>query len=236
MELTARDRRLIEDIVLHHVMTSQQTVALGYFSSLSRANRRLLTLVRAGLLERVTVNASFQARKALYRASKHARGSIDQRVATLLARRRCSPLQLDHSLAAVDVRIKLRDLRMDRWLAEPQCRHKYTIQRGSLTQAEDFRPDGVATFREWLVFVEVDRGTVSLARFKAKLDGYATYVRSGVLVETYGQVQPVLLVVTTGALRQRHLMHSLPSKFPMPARIHTSTSFQLIERCEELAR
>jgi hypothetical protein len=236
VELTTRDCRLIEDIALHHLMTREQIVTLGYFTSISRANRRLLTLVKSGYLERIRVNSAAEPRKALYRASQTASAAIDPRVTALLSSRRVSAMQLDHSLAVVDARIKLKTLGMDRWLAEPQCRHQYTVSQGLRRVSEDVRPDGVARFGDRLLFVEVDRGNVSLSRIKAKLQAYATYQRSGMLNETYGPIDPAILIITTATLRKRNIAGVIPHNVPFPIYVHTVTGFRACTTLSEVAR
>jgi len=236
VELTPRDRQMVEDIALHHVMTRDQIISLGYFTSISRANRRLLTLLKSGLLERVAVNASAEPRQALYRASKRVREHFDSRVVALLSSRRISPMQLDHSLAVVDTRIKLRALGMTGWLSEPQCRHRYVVSQGSVRRTEDVRPDGLARFDKRYLFIEVDRGSVSLPRIKAKLVAYGVYSRSGMMSETYGPIQPAILFVTTGLLRKRNLVGSIPDGFPMRVFVHTGLSFQACSSVTELSR
>ena len=236
MQLTTRDRKLIEDVALHHVMTREQIVRLGYFSSVSRANRRLLRLVKAGCLSRVVVTTSAEPRKAVYRASKGLHSVIDSRIVALLASRRTTAMQIDHSLAVVEVRIKLRALGVTTWMAEPQCRHQYVVSRGSARRTEDVRPDGLAKFGDKCFFVEVDRGNVSLPRIRAKFASYGEYIRSGAFGEAYGALQPAVLLVTTSARRKLSVTRQVPKHCPLPVFIHQASTFDAFSKTSEVAQ
>jgi len=232
MELTERDRRLLNDLALHRVMTRDQLIALGYFPCVKRANRRLLTLLEAGLLERVRLNHCLLPKQAVYRASHAAQSILDPRVAAVLRARGISALQLDHALSVVDARIKLLSLGAERWLAEPQCRHLFEFGG----KAIEVRPDGVAMYPGRVLLVEVDRGTVALPRMKGKLSGFAAYRRSGALARAYGEARPALLFVTAGSLRAGHLKGLEPKGFPMHLFVTTDESFRVATELGEVAR
>lgn len=234
MKITRRDRMLLNDVALHHVMTREQIVGLGYFASLQRANARLLMLRKAGLLNLVRLNPSVETRQHLYAVSRSAIDFLDARIGSLLAARSITPRHVDHSLAVVDIRIKLLGLGMASWLAEPQVRHRYSIASGSQTRTEDFRPDGLARFHNDLVFVEADRGNVSLSRMKLKLASYASYSKRGAMKATYGVNAARLLIVTTGSLRKSHLIRIVHLAGPFSVGLETYHSLAARQTIDEV--
>ncbi len=224
MRITERDRRLLADIALQQAMTREQIVRLGYFASLKRANARLLELRKAKLLRLVHLSPTMETRRHIYAVASGAAPYLDERVASLLRSRSSRPRHLEHSLAALNVRIELARLGADRWLAEPQVRHRYHLTQGARRQVGDFRPDGLAFFGKIALFVEVDQGQVSLPRLKQKLKTYREYARCGAFASTYGEMAPRLLIVTTGALRKRHISAILSVAAPVPVAVETHPS------------
>lgn len=224
MRITERDRRLLADIALQEAMTREQIVRLGYFTSLQRANARLLELRKAGLLRLVHLSPTLETRRHIYAVASGAAPYVDERVASLLRSRSSRPRHIEHSLAVVNVRLELARLGVDRWLAEPQARHRYQVAQGSRRLACDFRPDGLAMVGNAAIFIEADQGQTSLPRFREKLKTYSEYVRHGTFASTYGAKEAYLLVVTTGALRKRHLSAILSAAAPVPATVETHLS------------
>ena len=143
-------------------------------------------------------------------------------------------MQIDHSLAVVETRIKLKALGITAWMAEPQCRHQYVICQGSVRRAEDVRPDGLAKFGDQCLFVEVDRGNVSLPRIRAKFASYGEYVRSGAFGETYGAIQPAVLLITTSARRKLSVSRQVPKHCPLPVFIHQASTFDAFSKTSEV--
>lgn len=218
----ARDVDLLTDLSLHHVMTREQIIRLGYFESVSRANARLFKLRHAGLVRLVQPTDFVTSRSHLYTASQKAAQMLDNRVARVLEARSFTPRFIDHSLATVDLKCELRRLGMTAWRAETQVRHTYEVRTGTTRRVEDLRPDGLAFFGDRLVFVEVDRGHTSRPRIKAKLELYQSYLARGVFGTTYSTHSFHLLVTTTGSLRKRHLIQSKPKglHFGLSIRTH----------------
>jgi len=64
--VTARDLELFRTLAIARVLDGEQVQAVAGFVSVRRTNRRLLKLVRAGLLRRWFVGASGGGQKALY--------------------------------------------------------------------------------------------------------------------------------------------------------------------------
>lgn len=231
-----RDRAFLTDLGLHHVMTRAQVVGLGYFTSTSRANARLLQLRQARLLRRIEPSALIAAREHLYAVGRPAEAVLDTRVARLLAARSFTPRFIDHALATVNLRIALKRLGMTRWWAEPQVRHTYEVRVGASVRTEDFRPDGLALIGGLFAYVEVDRGNASRARIAAKFTSYRAYHERGLFAATFGAPSFAVLIATTGRLRKRHLLEAVPASLPFPVAVATEADINAAASFQEVVR
>lgn len=72
------------------------------------------------------------------------------------------------------------------------------------------KPDGLLLPSSLPIFIEVDLGHVSPAKFKEKLLGYSVLAHSGQCSHLYGFPAFRLLVITTGPRRSRTLTSLLP--------------------------
>lgn len=86
------------------------------------------------------------------------------------------------------------------------------------------KPDGAATFESkehrFIVFVEFDRGHVSLPQMAGVFDRYAAYWREGSFCSVYGTdcVFTVAVITTAGQRRIDHLL-KLAARSPVPVKI-----------------
>src|SRR5712691_6078196 len=69
MRLQERDKRLLRELSLMRVIDREQARIVAGFRSIMIANRRLLALVRAGLLKRFFIGTVAGGKKALYSLS-----------------------------------------------------------------------------------------------------------------------------------------------------------------------
>lgn len=207
MRLTARDVRLVRDTALSHVLSRDQAIRLGYFGSVTRANTRLRLLAREGYLR--VLDTPFHSQR-LYMAGRRAAEVAGERVAALLPGRRPSPQCLRHALFVTEVRIALAGRGYSAWRFEPQVRHAFSWG-GKEVEA---RPDGLAVQGSRFLFVEADLGHVSHPRFLLKARSYAALLASGEFRSLFVASSFEVLVVTTGALRNRRLEALLPAGPP----------------------
>ena len=214
MILTDRDRRLLKDIALSHVLSRDQILNLSYFGSVSRANRRLRSLCESGLLRQLTVPLEQQR---LYVAGAKAVMVVGERIGILIENRSSTPRFLQHALMTTDVRIALLNGGGEGWRYEQQVRDSY-FWAG---RTREFRPDGLVTSSFCVQFVEVDLGHVSRPKFARKVREYASYVASGRFLAVYGEKDKSLLVVTTGSLRRAHLSNVASGADIIPHRFMT---------------
>ncbi len=61
-------------------------------------------------------------------------------------------------------------------------------------------------------------------------------MRSGMLAETYGKVDPAVLFVTTGPQRKRHIESLIGPQMAMPVFVHTVSTFDACSSLLEVAR
>ena len=155
MQLTSRDLQILRDLALSHVLSRDQLLDLGYFTTVTRVNTRLRELIGAGLVKRLSTPFFTQS---LFVASSAAVEVVGERVAPLLAGRSGSPRFLQHSLSVTSARIVLLKRGASAWRFEQQLRTSFSVG-GKLMEV---RPDGVAVFPEkGLLAVEVDLGHVN---------------------------------------------------------------------------
>lgn len=198
MRITYRDVRLLRDLALSHALSRDQIVELGYFGSVTRVNTRLRGLRSVGFVERLETPFFSQS---LYTATKRAADVVGERVSPLLESRKGSPRFLRHALSVTNVRLAL--------LAKAEGEWRFEQQLWRKLERTEVRPDGLFVGSS-AVFVEVDLGHVSPAKFKQKLLSYQALAHSGKCQALYGFPTFRLLTVTTGELRARHLRRLLP--------------------------
>ena len=198
LKLTLRDKVLIDDLALSHVLSRDQMLELGYFGSVTRVNTRLRELAREGFV--LPLETPFFSQH-LYACGKLANDVVSSRVSKLLSARSASPRFLQHALAVTNVRIALQKRGMAEWWAEQELWRKL----GGI----EIRPDGLARLQV-PIFIEVDMGHVSPAKFQAKLLAYAALATSGECKSLYEFSDFRVLTVTTGPLRAKRLRRLLP--------------------------
>jgi hypothetical protein len=218
MMLTPRDIRLLRDCALSHVLSRDQLIALGYFSSVSRANTRTRELRKAKLL-RVLETPFFAQR--LYCVDRRAHEVLGNRIAPLVAGRSASPRFLQHALTVTNTRIALAEKGLSTWRFEQQLRASFRYA------GRDFevRPDGLAEGVGELVAIEADLGHVAPAKFREKLRAYDAFVTSGACVDAWHVPTFTLLVLTTGALRASKLKRLVPTPCSFALYCHTFKEF-----------
>ena len=197
MRLTGRDVRLVRDVALSGYLTRAQSVKLGYFGSTTRANARLLTLVRAGFLVR---HEAPYLRAHLYRAGPCAGDVLGEKVARAVASASRAPSFVRHALSVTEVRIALAG-RGFMWRFEPQV----TVAFRHAGRDLEVRPDGAGLAPGRVVLVEADMGNASLPRVAKKLDAYRAFAESGALRRSFGEAKAEILIATVGARRAASL-------------------------------
>lgn len=214
---TARDAAILLVCFEHRWLTRPQLQRLAGVPGVTRMNQRLRQLYDHGYLDRLragTVGAGLQpvylagpsAVPLLARETGLPASEIRER---LREDARAGPVLLPHDLEVNEVRIALAEgigrhqgLRLDLWLNARESFDAYTPGRA-------LRPDGY--FRFWhgdilhACFLEVDRGTANLTRWKEKAARYREYREGGFYVARY-ELQRFRVLATAPTLpRLEHL-------------------------------
>lgn len=217
MRLTTRDVTLLRDIALSHTLTRDQVIALGYFKTVTRTNRRLKQLSDIGLCKRLDTPFFTQG---LYSVTPKAADVLGDRVGTVMLGRTGSPRFIQHALSITNTRIRLMKRGAVNWKFEQQLRRWFFIAG---TRYE-VRPDGLAVIdSERQIAVEVDLGHVAPAKFEEKLNAYHAFVASGTCKEFWGVPTFRLLTLSPGKNRSESLAALTPPKCPFE---HFTTTFE----------
>jgi len=214
VRLTTRDQRLVRDLALSHVLSRDQIIKLGHFSSVTRTNARLLVLRRLDFVRRIETPFFAQS---LYMAGPMAAQITGERIALLLKDRADSPRFLQHALTVTNVRLALLAKGADSWTFEQQLRRSFTHQG----RAFEVRPDGLVLTTKGPLAIEVDLGHASLPKLAQKLAAFDLFLRSGECEVQWGFTQFNLLITTTGSLRCRHIERLIPKGLTQRCAVQT---------------
>ena len=225
MRLTERDLDILQAVYEYELLTTQQLQTL-FFPSWHTAYRRLARLYRHRLLDRkfLGMHADSVNTPALYVLDKRGVQVLRaQRGREMVWRQRLKPLSitfLEHTIAINHVRVAVAKACQDtagfalvRWQGENELKGDYdrvTIESDtgrkvnvSLIPDSYFvlqTPKGVAHF-----FLELDRGTMTVKRFKSKILAYQAYYASGAYQRRYDTRSLRILTVTSSTKRAEHL-------------------------------
>jgi len=180
---TLRDLVVLRTLVVMRVLQVDQVMAIGGFSSVRRANRRLLKLVRAGLLKRWFVGTASGGQKALYGLSPQGAALIGETRQGLIPWKQdliiTSSQFLAHQQAVNAVFIQSRFAGLPPGLA---CERWMTFHE-PLSPSVPLMPDGyLELMGESAVhpmFLEVDLGTESSRVWKRKVELYLKFALGG---------------------------------------------------------
>jgi hypothetical protein len=174
------------------------------FTSLKKANLRLLELVRAGFLRRYFVGTISGGRKAIYRLAPKGSALIGAPVRPERKIRESigNDLFLNHRLKTNSIfllvkyrPIPLPNVRFVRWASFSESLSKPT----ALIPDGYFEIDSESGIRA--IFLEVDLGTEPLHVWTRKTQRYVQFATSGEFPKLFGQTQFRVLVITDSERR-----------------------------------
>ena len=190
------------------VLDREQAKTVAAFRSTTRANVRLLTLTRAGLLRRFFLGSGANGRKALYALS--AKGAHLVGVPTRGPRRRNDEVlvadsYIQHQLSVNEIYCALKfgplppGIAFKRWIPF----------FAPLSGTARFIPDGYVELDTpsgtLAAFLEVDLGHETLRMWKQKIKNYLDFAVSGDYERQFGQTKFRVLVVGNSERR----LHSI---------------------------
>jgi hypothetical protein len=219
MRFTQRDLEIVEAVARYRVLRQDQLQRL-FFQTRSATQRVLVRLYDHGFLERQFLPVLYGRSPTLYvldrggAALLRAQGRGEAFVQNA-SRRALKHEFLEHTLAINDFRISVvlasrrTGYALVTWRSEGQLKAEFKrvertgIRTVSLIPDSYFAldtPHGQAHF-----FVEVDRGTETSERFKAKVRAYIAYHTSGEFERLYGTRSLRVLTTTSSQRRLENL-------------------------------
>jgi hypothetical protein len=196
---TSRDLLILRTLAVTRVLDVDQVIAIGGFTSVRRTNRRLLKLVRAGLLKRWFVGTASGGQKALYGLSPQSATLIGETRQGLIPWIQDSLITssqfLGHQFAVNAVFIQARFRSLPSGLS---CERWMTF-REPLSPSVPLMPDGyfelVQENASHPMFLEVDLGTESSRVWKRKVELYLKFALGGEFERMFHQQRFRVLVV-----------------------------------------
>lgn len=203
--VTSRDLDLFRALAIARVLDGEQTRVVGAFSSVRRTNRRLLKLVRAGLLRRWFVGASGGGQKALYGLSPQGANLIGETTQGLIPWKQdaliTSSQFLAHQVAvnAIFLLARFQPLPTDFSLKQ------WTRPKLPLSSSVPLIPDGyfeiVHSGAVHPMFLEMDLGTESSKVWRRKVELYLKLAISGEFERLFSEKRFRTLIVLPSARR-----------------------------------
>lgn len=227
MRLMERDVAILKTVHDFRIMRGDQIQAL-FFGSQSTASYRLSRLYQHGFLDRhfLPTLGGLASSPALYTLDKRGvnvlRKALDcgpEGIRKPLSSNELSPLFLEHLLQINDVRVAVmvgtreQGYTLEQWIDDYQLKADYDrvvieTSRGR-KRTVSLIPDGYGVLQvpqgRACFFLELDRGTMTNARFRDKVLAYKAYIASGQYEKRYGTRSLRVLTVTSGPKRLANL-------------------------------
>ncbi len=213
---TARDLSILRTVSLARVLDGGQIKVVGGFSCVRRTNRRLLKLVRAGLLKRWFVGTAGGGQKALYGLSPQGAALIGETTKGLIPWKQdtliTSSQFLGHQQAVNGIFILARfrplplGLSYERWL-------RPTLP---ISPSVPLIPDGYFEIRQngtlLPMFLEADLGTESSAVWRKKVELYLKLAVSGEFERLFGEKKFRTLVLLPSNRRLESVRNTIAKR------------------------
>ncbi|MHB8626381.1 MAG: replication-relaxation family protein [Aggregatilineales bacterium] len=223
MELTPRDQDIVRAVYQYRVLKQEQLQRL-FFGTSAAAQRVLARLYHHGYLERVFLPVFAGRSPTFYVLDKkgtallHTEFGYDE-LSWYPTSKTFKGEFLAHSSAISDVRITVTlaarklGFSLVTWMGENEMKSDYDKVKvrtsGGRTQLIPIIPDSYFVLDTPLgrthFFLELDRGTMTMPRFKTKVEGYIIYHQSGGYEARFGTKSLRILTVTSGQKRLQNL-------------------------------
>lgn len=204
-----RDLQLIRITAELRAVDRHQAMTIGGFKSVTRANTRLLALVRAKLLNRFFIGVGPGTQKAIYTVSQ--KGAAVASVPYRRFRRKNDALYsgdlfLEHQLLMNEIYLLLTKTGSPASVQNWKTFEK-PLSGGSV------RPDAyfeiVITNAVRFVFLEVDKSTESKKTWRKKTASYLSFALSGAFEKQFNRSQFRVLVITTTQQQLRRIQSAV---------------------------
>lgn len=227
MWLMPRDLEVLKAVYEYRVLTHTQLTQLVFANNHpSIATKRLYTLFHNGYLERLflPVRGGVAVSPTLYLLGEkgaHELSLSGEYLNFYWAKDhlKVGTLFLSHSLAISEFRLKITlacraaGIPIIEWRGERELKKGYdkvTVTSPSgITRSLPIIPDSYFVLQtpkgKRHFYLEIDRGTMEGKRFRAKVEGYTAYFKSGAYTERYGTNSLRVLTVTESQRRMNNL-------------------------------
>lgn len=207
MNPTIRDKVMLSDMALSHVLARDSILSLGYYTSVTRLNTRLRQLIKVGLVKRIETPFFGQG---LYCVGPAAADLLEPRIWSLVRHRSDSPRFLRHALMTTFVRVALIAKGATDWRFEQQLWTSFNHGGREL----EVRPDGLVRLGDAPCAVEVDMGQVSTSKFAVKLAAYEAFQRSGACAQQW-RVDSFRIFVATTCPSRAEALSTIADRFDL---------------------
>ncbi len=215
-----RDRHLLREVAALRVIDREQAKLIAGYRSTTRVNRRLRSLIQAGLLKRFFLGTDGAGQKALYGISRKGAVLVDVPYRGLQRRSNealIADLFVQHQLTVNDLccslmyrTIPLAGVRFEHWV------HFFQ----PIVPEIRLIPDGYVEFsaNDEIVacFLEVDRGVETLKVWTEKVRNYLQLALTGTFERVLHQSSFRVLVVANSERRMQSIRKTV---LPMTAKI-----------------
>lgn len=207
--LTSRDLTVLRTLVITRVLNSEQIQIIARFTSVRRTNRRLLKLVRAGVLRRWFVGTASGGQKAIYGLSPAGARLLEEPTRGLITWKQDALITtsqfLTHQQAINRVFIRAQHQPLPGGCS---CT-KWQAFRKQISSSIPLVPDGYFEIVHDRVvhpmFLEADLGTESSAVWKRKVDLYLKLAVSKEFEQIFDKTRLRVLVVVSSERRMNAL-------------------------------
>jgi hypothetical protein len=200
--ITDRDRQLLEALITFRVVDREQARLISGFPSIGRANKRLLKLVRSGLLKRFFMPTRSGGVGALYTLSAKAIQLLGANVRTI--QRRSDSLLTTDVFAVHQLAINSALLQARQSIAGVALARVLTF-RSVLSKAVPLQPDAYFELSTaaalYPMFMEVDLGNESLKVLEKKALQYILLATSGEYARLFQHLRFRVLIITSSDRR-----------------------------------
>jgi hypothetical protein len=226
--LQPRDEIIIMALYTFRYLSREQLQRLFGWRCIRRINMRLRRLYDHHYLSRTFLPTVRGSGKAIYYLGHRGIPIASQKSGTDISKvtnaakqtAQLKALFLTHALQINDVRITVTQavrnhphVNLETWVNENDCEQEYFVTSGEKQIVRRFQPDGY--FRLWhqkklySFFLEFDRSTTSLARFKTKTVAYLHFAGSSLYTKRFGVRYFRVLVITTSLERLANLKETV---------------------------
>jgi len=226
--LQPRDREIMVGLYAFRLLTSQQILRLFDFGCTRRVNSRLRKLYDHHYLSRTFLPTVRGSGKSIYYLGPQGVAVVAEElgVDSVLIKKKAKKISqlrelfLAHALQLNELRITFShaihdhpEMSLESWIGESECGQEYSVYSYGRKMVRKFRPDGY--FRFWSLgklhsfFIELDRSTMSQARFKSKVQTYLEFARLGFYRERFGVKFFRVLVITLTAERLANIKRTV---------------------------